>query len=203
MQRKDFGEWLASLPGAPTPSLAAKAAKLNHSSLLNHVNRRYTTAENAIAIARAYGVAPADALVEMGFLNADEVGASESLAVREALKRADWEDIFAEITARVNASEMFEGTFELSLDTPVEIPEPADLAAKRKAKEAGATVHKGENWRENEKPERAHVADTTPPEPGPGMMATTTGRKGDGYEHTGPDRHLHHRGRQGARSSSA
>ena len=117
METLRFNEWLASLPGAPTPTQASYAAKLSGPTLLRHAERGYTTAENAIAIARAYGVAPADALVEMGFLEANEVNASDKLAVREALTRAEWEDIFAEITTRVNASGMFEGDFELSLDS--------------------------------------------------------------------------------------
>ena len=132
MSKQTFPEWLASLPGAPTPSQAAEAAQLPRPTLLRHAERERTTAENAIAIARAYGVAPADALVEMGFLEANEVNASDKLAVREALERADWSEIFDEITKRVNASPMFEGDFELSLDSPVHIPEPADLEEKRK-----------------------------------------------------------------------
>lgn len=165
MEHVKFRDWLETLPGAPTPSVVAEVANLPRPTLLRHAERGHTTAENAIAIARAYNVPPADALVEMGFLEADEVNASDKLAVREALKRADWEDIFAEITARVNASPMFEGTFELSLDTPVEIPEPADLEAKRKAKEAGE--HPASDWESLPRPERP-AADSSDPEPGLG-----------------------------------
>ena len=178
MKDTDFETWLSTLPGAPTPSMAAKKAKLNHSSLLNHARRGTTTAENAIAIARAFEVSPADALVEMGFLEPAEVNASDKLAVREALARAEWEDIFAEITTRVNASGMFEGDFELSIDSPVHIPEPADLEEKRAQREAGVEKQfKGANWRDNPKPGRdGYAADSSPREPQMGD---------DGY-HDGP-----------------
>ena len=178
MKETDFETWLSTLPGAPTPSMAAKKANLNHSSLLNHARRGATTAENAIAIARAYRVAPADALVEMGFLEANEVNASDKLAVREALERADWSEIFEEITQRINASPMFEGDFELSLDSPVHIPEPADLEEKRKQREAGVEKQfKGADWRSKPKPGRdGYAADSSPREPQMGD---------DGY-HDGP-----------------
>lgn len=178
MKKTDFETWLSSLPGAPTPSMAAKKADLNHSSLLNHARRGATTAENAIVIARAFNVSPADALVEMGFLEPDEVNASEALAVREALGRAEWSEIFEEITQRVNASPMFEGDFELSLDSPVHIPEPADLEEKRKQREAGVEKQfKGADWRSKPKPGRdGYAADSSPREPQMGD---------DGY-HDGP-----------------
>ena len=178
MSKQTFPEWLASLPGAPTPSQAAEAAQLPRPTLLRHAERERTTAENAIAIARAYGVTPADALVEMGFLEANEVNASDKLAVREALERADWSEIFDEITKRVNASPMFEGDFELSLDSPVHIPEPADLEEKRTRREAGVEKQfKGANWRDKPKPGRdGYAADSSPREPQMGD---------DGY-HDGP-----------------
>ncbi len=165
-----FRDWLTALPGAPTPSIAAEAAKLPRPTLLRHAEKGRTTAENAIAIARAYGVAPADALVEMGFLNADEVGASDKLAIREALSRAEWEDIFAEITKRINASPMFEGEFELSLNTPIDFLETDELRARRAARdgaEEGVDKHPAEGWRDRGKPERS-AADSSPREPGPG-----------------------------------
>lgn len=167
MSKQTFPEWLASLPGAPTPSQAAEVARLPRPTLLRHAERERTTAENAIAIARAYDVSPADALVEMGFLEPDEVNASEALAVREALGRAEWPDLFDEITKRVNASGMFEGEFELSLDSPVHISEPADLEEKRKQREGGVEKpFKGADWRSKPKPGRdGYAADSSPREP--------------------------------------
>lgn len=178
MSKQTFPEWLASLPGAPTPSQAAEAANLPRPTLLRHSDRGRTTAENAIVIARAFNVSPADALVEMGFLEPDEVNASEALAVREALGRAEWSEIFEEITQRINASPMFEGDFELSLDSPVHIPEPADLEEKRKQREAGVEKQfKGADWRSKPKPGRdGYAADSSPREPQMGD---------DGY-HDGP-----------------
>lgn len=178
MSKQTFPEWLASLPGAPTPSQAAEVARLPRPTLLRHAERERTTAENAIAIARAFKVSPADALVEMGFLEPAEVNASDKLAVREALARAEWEDIFAEITTRVNASGMFEGDFELSIDSPVHIPEPADLEEKRAWREVGVEKQfKGASWRDNPKPGRdGYAADSSEREP----------QMGDDGHHDGP-----------------
>lgn len=178
MSIQSFPEWLASLPGAPTPSQAAEAAKLPRPTLLRHADRGRTTAENAIAIARAFNVSPADALVEMGFLEPSEVNASEALAIREALGRAEWPEIFDEITKRVNASGMFEGDFELSLDSPVHISEPADLEEKRRQREADVDKQfKGADWRSKPKPGRdAYAADSSPREP----------QMGDNEYHDGP-----------------
>ncbi|OHO31327.1 hypothetical protein HMPREF2656_10275 [Corynebacterium sp. HMSC034B08] len=130
-------------------------------TLLRHANRGRTAAENAIAIARAFDVSPADALVEMGFLRPSEVNAPE------ALGRAERSEIFDEITKRVNASPMFEGDFELSLDSPVHISEPADLEEKRRQREADVDKQfKGADWRSKPKPGRdAYAADSSPCEP--------------------------------------
>ena len=143
----NFTEWLSTLPGAPTPSVAAKKAGLNHTSLLRHAKKGQTTAENVIEIARSFGVDPVSALTKNGFLTPREVGVTGNLDIELALPSASWGQLFAEITRRVNASPMFEGEFELSLDTPVEIIPPADFEerkarALRLAKEGKAAAQK-------------------------------------------------------------
>lgn len=123
-------------------------------------------------------MSPADALVEIGFLKPSEVNASEALAIREALRRAEWSEFFDEITKRVNASGMFEGGFELSLDSPVHISEPADLEEKRRQREADVDKQsKGADWRSKPKPGRdAYAPDPSPREP----------QMGDDEYHDGP-----------------
>ena len=79
----DFLEWLESLPGGATPTTAAKKAGLASPTLLRHAERGWTTADNVIAIARAYGVPPVDALVELDILDASEAG-GDAVRLKEA-----------------------------------------------------------------------------------------------------------------------
>lgn len=163
------------MPGAPSITAVASAAGIQKTTLFRQIERGAVSAENVILICQAYDIDVAAALIAHGYCTEDNFKV-EALAVREALERADWSEIFDEITKRVNASPMFEGDFELSLDSPVHIPEPADLEEKRKQREAGVEKRfKGANWRNAKKP-GSHVADSSPREPGPGD---------DGY-HDGP-----------------
>ncbi|MCQ4611860.1 hypothetical protein [Corynebacterium sp. CCUG 51687] len=167
--------WITSLPGAPSITAVASEAGIQKTTLFRQIERGAISAENVILICQAYDIDVAAALIAHGYCTEDNFKV-EALAVREALERADWSEIFDEITKRVNASPMFEGDFELSVDSPVHIPEPADLEEKRAQREAGVEKRfKGANWREAEKPD-SHVADSSPREPGPGD---------DGY-HDGP-----------------
>ncbi|WP_257160370.1 DNA-binding protein [Corynebacterium cystitidis] len=96
----NFLDWLQTLPGAPTPTQAAKAADLSNATLLRHADRGQTTADNVIAIARAYGVPPIDALVDTGHLRADEVGdarTSIKMALRMATIAEKWDSIAEDI----------------------------------------------------------------------------------------------------------
>lgn len=106
----DINSWLSSLPGAPTPTEAAKQAKIPHATLLRHAQRGETTAENVIAIARAYGVAPVDALVELGFLTSEEA-VSERLGIREALKGATIQEKWDSLADDVDGQRLFIGHF--------------------------------------------------------------------------------------------
>lgn len=171
----DIETWITSLPGAPSITAVASAAGIQKTTLFRQIERGAISAENVILICKAYDIDVAAALIAHGYCTEDNFKV-EALAVREALGRAEWSDLFDEITKRVNTSGMFEGDFELSLDSPVHISEPADLEEKRARREAGVEKwFKGANWRDNPKP-GSHVADSSPREPGPGD---------DGY-HDGP-----------------
>lgn len=78
----------------------------------------------------------------------------------------------------VEPSGLFECDFELSLDSPVHISEPADLEEKRKQREADADKQfKGADWRSKPKLGRdAYAADSSPREP----------QMGDDEYHDGP-----------------
>lgn len=119
------------MPGAPSITAVASEAGIQKTTLFRQIDRGAISAENVILICQAYDIDVAAALIAHGYCTEDNFKV-EALAVREALERADWSEIFDEITKRVNASPMFEGDFELSLDSPVHIPEPADLEEKRK-----------------------------------------------------------------------
>ncbi|WP_040422121.1 hypothetical protein [Corynebacterium lipophiloflavum] len=96
----DFNDWLSSLPGSPTPTIAANKAGLTNTTLIRHATKGQTTADNVIAIARAYGVRPVDALIATGHLEPEEA-ASERMAIRMALRSASiaekWDSIAEDI----------------------------------------------------------------------------------------------------------
>ncbi|SEB74255.1 hypothetical protein SAMN04488531_1703 [Corynebacterium coyleae] len=173
----DIETWINSLPGAPSITAVASAARIQKTTLFRQIERGAISAENVILICQAYEIDVADALIAHGYCTETDFKV-ESLAIREALERADWSEIFDEITKRVNASPMFEGDFELSLDSPVHIPEPADLEEKRKQREADVDKQfKGADWRSKPKPGRdAYAADSSPREP----------QMGDDEYHDGP-----------------
>ena len=116
----NFNEWLGSIPGAPSPTEAAKRAKISHATLLRHANRGETTAENIIAIARAYEVSPVDALVELGFLTPEEA-TSERLAIRQALKGATIAEKWDSLADDIDGQRLFIGHFPRfdELDAPM------------------------------------------------------------------------------------
>lgn len=108
----DFETWLSTLPGTPTPTTAATKAKLTSSTILRHAERGKSTADNVIAIARAFNVSPVDALVDNQFLIPSEVS-SETISMRQALANAAMEDILQALVNKLNESGLFEGTFTI------------------------------------------------------------------------------------------
>jgi len=173
----DIETWITSLPGAPSITAVASAAGIQKTTLFRQIERGAISAENVILICQAYDIDVAAALITHGYCTEDNFKV-EALAVREALGRAEWSEIFEEITQRINASPMFEGDFELSLDSPVHIPEPADFEEKRRQRDGGAdNQFKGSDWRSKPKPGRdGYAADSSPREP----------QMGDGGYHDGP-----------------
>lgn len=116
----DFNEWLQTLPGAPLPTQAAREAKLSNATLLRHAEKGETTADNVIAIARAYGVAPVDALVATGHLDAHEAS-SARLDIRMALKGADIEELWNAMAEKVDGSRILVERFPRFSDLEISI----------------------------------------------------------------------------------
>lgn len=148
----NFSQWLKSLPGSPTPTSAARRSGLIDATLIRHAAKGVSTADNVIKISRAYGVSPIDALVELGFLQTDDVEASR-VSLRRALDEASVAELLEYLVRAVNRSGMFDGDFSAEelisggnvLDFPTssnnhdddEEEEPELYVAKRKKPEPG------------------------------------------------------------------
>lgn len=126
----DIEAWVKSLPGNPSITAAANEAKIQKTTLFRQIERGQLSAETVISLCRAYRVDVAKGLISHGYCTTDDFELND-LSVEQALPSASWNQLFAEITRRVNASPMFEGEFELSLDTPVEITVPADFEERK------------------------------------------------------------------------
>lgn len=128
----NFKEWLETLPGGATPTTAANKANLASPTLLRHAERGYTTADNVIAIARAYGVPPVDALVDLGFLRPDEAG-GEAVRMKEALKEASISQLWDTMADKIDGLHLTVGKFPRMDDIDVTVIEPQDdLEARRR-----------------------------------------------------------------------
>lgn len=126
----DFNEWLKSLPGAPTPTTAARNARLVDATLIRHAAKGQTAADNVIAIARAYNVSPIDALVATGHLGADEAS-SARLDLRMALKGATVEELWDAMAEKVDGSRLFIEHFPRFGDLDISIDDSAPPASPR------------------------------------------------------------------------
>lgn len=106
----DFNEWTDSLPGSPSLTQIAQEARLSKATLFRHAEKGQTTADNVIAIARAYGVAPVDALVATGHLQASEVG-GERTPIKMALRTASIAEKWDSIADDIDGMQIIVGRF--------------------------------------------------------------------------------------------
>ena len=128
-------KWIASLPGSPTVSQAADYAGVSKATLLRHDKKDETTAEYAVAIARAYGVNEVQALIDLDMLDSKAV---QEIGIEHALRNATNEQLLDEIMRRSDpeANYLFGGgddpkVIDLQTDalaTPVD-----ELAQRRRA----------------------------------------------------------------------
>lgn len=96
-------EWLNNLPNSPTASQAADKAKVSKATFLRHQKKGMTTAEYAIAIARAFDVNEVLALRDLGFITDKAVRNASSVIdlhkvtnqqlLDEVLRRSDPEAV--------------------------------------------------------------------------------------------------------------
>lgn len=150
----NFSQWLNSLPGSPTPTTAARKSGLVDATVIRHAAKGVSSADNVIKIAKAYGVHPVDALVELGFLDSSDVHGSR-VHLRQALSEASVAELLENLVRAVNESGMFDGNYsvdDLVSDADV-IPMPTRISS----------VDEDDDW----EPER-YVAKRKRPEPGEG-----------------------------------
>lgn len=106
MQLMDYRAWIAALPGHPTQTEAGDAAGIDRSTVSRQLKRGALSMEVVAAMARAHGVKPADALVQTGHLQPEDI---EGVGVEEALSHATNRQLFDEIESRADmeATAMF------------------------------------------------------------------------------------------------
>lgn len=100
--------WIKSISPDLSPTAAAKTAGLSHTTVLRQVEKGRLSADNVIAIARAYDASIVDALVDTGHIQAGEV---EIVGVVQALGYATNAEMLDEMHKRVDpeAVRLFHG----------------------------------------------------------------------------------------------
>ncbi|MHC9651205.1 DNA-binding protein [Corynebacterium diphtheriae] len=78
-------EWFDRLPSSPKPTNAAKAARIQPTTLIRQLERGEISANNVILLARAYNANIIQALVDTGYVKPEEV---EQIGIDEALDQA-------------------------------------------------------------------------------------------------------------------
>lgn len=97
MQLMDYRAWIEALPGHPGQSEAADTAGVDRSTLSRQLKRGQLTMEVVADLARAYGVKPADALVQTGHLTAGDI---DGCGIPDALHDATNRQLIDEIERR-------------------------------------------------------------------------------------------------------
>lgn len=108
MHHMEHESWIRSLSPDLTPTTAAKTAGLSHTTVLRQLERGHLSADNVIAIARAYKVGIVDALVQTEHISEDEV---DIVGVTQALGYATNQEMLDEMRKRVDpeAVRLFHG----------------------------------------------------------------------------------------------
>lgn len=101
MQLMDFKAWIEGLPGSPLVTQAAEKAGIDRSTISRQLKRGLVSAENVIALARAYGAPAGQALIDTGYLTARDL---EGVGVVAALGRASNQQLLEEIMQRIDPS---------------------------------------------------------------------------------------------------
>ena len=94
----DMKEWIASLPGSPRPTPAAKAAGIDPSTISCQLKRGRLSAENVIILCRCFGKSPLDGLAETGYILHTDI---EGVSIDEALEIATNKQIRDEVIRRI------------------------------------------------------------------------------------------------------
>lgn len=97
MQDMDHKEWLEGLTSDTTNGAAEKAG-ITPATLFRQLSRGRISAENVIALSRAYGKKAGDELVRTGFLEPEDI---EGVGVESALRLATSRQVLDEIDRRM------------------------------------------------------------------------------------------------------
>lgn len=141
-------DWLKKTANDDSARGIARKTGLNAKTVSNQINRNSITAENVIAIARAYGAHPVGALVDTGYL--DEKDAAGIDPIR-ALREIDEDDLADEVLRRMKL-----GQASGALDTPID-----ELASRRRARAESAG---NPTFEEQVAKYGAYAADSSPDE---------------------------------------
>lgn len=97
MQDMDHKRWLEELT-TDTTNGAAEKAGITPATLFRQLTRGRISAENVIALSRAYGKKAGDELVRTGFLNPEDI---EGVGIESALRLATSRQMLDEIDRRM------------------------------------------------------------------------------------------------------
>ena len=155
MSNMKHSEWFNRITGGASGNAAATKAHLPVASLNRHIAAERLTAEEVIALSRAYGISPVEGLAATGHITHEEATGMTADSAAELLSDPD---LIRTLAYRINADpQAWFGTFgELADD---------ELAARRSNKGAGhvdagsydGTV-KDFDW------SQPHAADSSPDE---------------------------------------
>lgn len=144
----NFEPWLRTIAHGDSDRQIATKAGIPTATFSRQLTGDAVSAENAVAIARAYKASPVRALVSLGLLEAADVDVP---GIKEALREASDKQLVDEVMERLAGTA--EGT--TVFDTPAPIPLRPDVAtvkqdgaplgavAKRKSRDRGGEEGKG------------------------------------------------------------
>ena len=125
MQLMEMKAWISNLPGSPLPTQAAEAAGIDRSTMSRQLKRGRLSAENVIAICRAFDKSPADGLLETGYLKPEDF---QGAGIEEALSRANNQQILNEISKRLDlgSGDIFNDVAVVEITERQNQPPPAE-----------------------------------------------------------------------------
>lgn len=113
--------WYKSLVGSDTEKAASDRAGITTSTLNRQLAKGTLSEGNVIAIARAYGANPVDALVRTGFITSEEALGKD----RDLSSLLSDQELIHELAMRVNSDE---GAWDDTFSSAMEPKQPASVS---------------------------------------------------------------------------